>query len=74
MNAQQLQLLRETVVKKFAAYLKADAALSKEGPFIDKSYLDKLAKAKLDWHNADFKWQKALLEYAEELRMKKLKK
>jgi hypothetical protein len=56
MDAKAIETLRAELNEKYQIYLKAESALK---------------NAKKEWLDAESKWQEALVEYADELRVKR---
>jgi hypothetical protein len=70
MTKQELDKLREDVMKKFGAYLKAEEELAEQGipgGFTDQNFYYRVAEAKREYNEAETKWRESFYLYLFEI-------
>ena len=64
MNINQLQEIKDDLLKKYAEYLQAEESFAGHGRNANsKPYFEQFIKAKSDFKTAESKWQNAILSF-----------
>ncbi len=64
MNKNQLQKIKDDLLKKYAEYLQAEEGFAEHGRNSNnKPYFERFIKAKSDFKSAESKWQNAILSF-----------